>query len=245
MSITGAKTILLLVRFKVYGIMRYLSHAETLKLFQRACVRAGVVMRYSQGFNPRPKLSLPLPRSVGVDSDDELLLVHLEPPAALLDCSNLKLKLSAQVPQGFEIVTLDVAEGRTSFQPSLVTYIFTLAPAYPGDKLRNRIKRILQSETLPLCRSRVRRPIRKSGADSVYSVTRTVDVRRFLQSINVDDSACRNRTARQDIGFRVIVVCKVAPAGSIRVDEIMKLLELDYDNLAEPIKRTDVKWLVA
>jgi len=40
----------------------------------------------------------------------------------------------------------------------------------------------------------------------------------------------------------VIVECKVSSAGSIRVDEILKLLELDAEKLAGPIRRTAVEW---
>jgi hypothetical protein len=67
----------LAVRFRIGGALRFLSHAETSRVFQRACARAGIPVKYSAGFNPHPKLSLPLPRSVGVESDDELLVVRL------------------------------------------------------------------------------------------------------------------------------------------------------------------------
>ena len=40
----------------------------------------------------------------------------------------------------------------------------------------------------------------------------------------------------------VVAECKISPAGSIRVDEILKLLELDYRMLEAPIRRTNVKW---
>ena len=58
--------------------MRFLSHAETIRVFQRACVRAGVQIAYSQGFNPHQKMSLVPPRSVGVESNDDLLCLWLK-----------------------------------------------------------------------------------------------------------------------------------------------------------------------
>ena len=66
------------IRFRVRVDMRYLSHAETMRMFQRALVRAGVKVSYSQGFNPHLKMSLVLPRSMGVESDDEILCLWLE-----------------------------------------------------------------------------------------------------------------------------------------------------------------------
>ena len=95
---------LLVIKFRIGGLLRYLSHAETLRLFERACVRAGINLQYSQGFNPHPRLSLPLPRPVGVDSDDELLTlkVHweLNPGAEQLKEQSIKDALSAQLPEG-------------------------------------------------------------------------------------------------------------------------------------------------
>jgi radical SAM-linked protein len=76
-----SNTVSVLIKFKIEGSLRYLSHAETLRLFQRACARAGVNLQYSQGFNPRPKLSLALPRSVGVESDDEMLILRVQTPS--------------------------------------------------------------------------------------------------------------------------------------------------------------------
>ncbi len=65
------------IRFRIGGALRFLSHAETARLWQRACTRAALPVRYSQGFNPHPRMSLPLPRPVGVAADEELLVVKL------------------------------------------------------------------------------------------------------------------------------------------------------------------------
>jgi len=40
----------------------------------------------------------------------------------------------------------------------------------------------------------------------------------------------------------IVVECKISSAGSIRVEEILNLLELDVENLAAPIRRTSVRW---
>ena len=58
----------LVVDFSIEGNLAYLSHQETLTLFERALVRASVPLVYSMGFNPHPHLSIPFPRSVGTQS---------------------------------------------------------------------------------------------------------------------------------------------------------------------------------
>lgn len=232
---------LVLIKFKVRRYMRFLSHAETVKVFQRACTRAGVKLRYSHGFNPRPRLSLPLPRSVGVESDDELLSLRVQTlqradnqsgtTALSFGAEALKTAISAQLPEGFELLSISVTpdfagvglsppgrEPKSSFQPRLATYVFALQQEYLDERLKNRIERLLAAEGLVL-------PRRIDAKGN----TRSIDVRPFLKSIKFDDGD-------------IVVECKISSAGSIRVEEILKLLELDVQMLAAPIRRTNVKW---
>lgn len=230
MHITASnETILVLVKFKVRGNLRFLSHAETVKVFQRACVRAGIKVRYSQGFNPRPKLSLPLPRTVAVESDDDLLCLQVQgrsqndnqsgSSASSFDSERFKARLSSQLPEGCELLSVSVAKARTSFQPDLATYVLTLRQQYVNEKLKATIKRLLASESLELKRQR----------DPENLSFKNVNVRPFLKSIEFD-----NRY--------IVAECKITSDGTIRVDEILKLLELDVEMLAAPIRRTNVKW---
>ena len=65
-------------RYKIHGNARFLSHQETMRVIARAIIRSGIALIYSQGYNPHPKLSLPLPRNVGLASDDELFCAGIQ-----------------------------------------------------------------------------------------------------------------------------------------------------------------------
>jgi hypothetical protein len=141
----------------------------------------------------------------------------------------LKARLSKQLPQGCELLSVTRAEAKTSFYPTAATYVFQLPHAHhvsqdrpktaaPNELLNDRIKRLLASERLTLGRR----------VDAKGTI-RNVDVRPFLEAIESDDRC-------------VTVRCRIAPAGSIRVDEILKLLQMDADGLAAPVKRTNVRW---
>jgi len=213
-----------LIEFKVRGNLRFLSHAETVRVFQRACVRAGIKVLYSEGFNPRPKLSLPLPRSVGIEVDDDLLCLQIAAPEckSISDlCSSVKNRFSERLPDGFELLTARPAKAKTSIHPCLAVYVFAVREEYLNEKLRSRIKRLLVSENLNLQR-------RMGPKNSRF---KNVDVRPFLKSIEFADTG-------------IAVECKTVKAGSIRIDEILKLLELDYGMLSAPIRRTRVQWQV-
>ncbi len=223
----GVESVPVLVKFRIRGSLRFLSHAETLRVFQRACVRAGIEIQYTEGFNPRPKLSLPLPRTVGVESEDDLvqLKVHTRQrtenqsvaSTLPLDCDQLRQKLSDQLPQGCQLLAVSLPKDKASFRPTSATYVLPVRKEHINEKLKAAIKRLLASESLSLQRWRDEKK------------SKIVDVRFFLKSIRIDEGA-------------VIVECKVSSAGSIRVDEILKLLELDTEKLAAPIRRTAVGW---
>ena len=64
--------------FEKTGNAVWISHLDLMRLFQRAFKRAGLLLKHTQGFNPRPSVSIALPLSVGVESHCELLDFELE-----------------------------------------------------------------------------------------------------------------------------------------------------------------------
>jgi radical SAM-linked protein len=177
---------------------------------------------YSEGFNPRLKLSLPLPRSVGIEVDDDLLCLRTEIDTGAQEndlCTLVKTRLSEQLPDGFELLTVRTAKAKASIQPCQAEYLLAVREEYLDEKLKSRIKCLLASENLNLQR--------RMGPEN--SKFKNVDVRPFLKSIELDDTG-------------ITVECKISLAGSIRLDEILELLELDYGMLSAPIRRTRVQW---
>ena len=215
--------ILVLIRFRIRGNLRFLSHAETVRVFQRACVRADIKTAYSQGFNPRPKLSLPLPRSVGVEADDDLLCLRVHDIRDTI--YDIRAKLSEQFPDGCELLTGSVADSK-KLNVISATYVLVMRQKYPDENLKTRIERLLASESLNVQRQT---DVKDSKLKTQNSKLKNVDVRPFLKSIEFDD-------------VRIVIECKISSAGSIRPCEILKLLELDAEKLASPIRRTNVQW---
>ena len=64
--------------FEKTGNAVWISHLDLMRLFQRAFQRGGLRLKHSQGYNPRPLVSIALPLSVGVESHCELLDFDLE-----------------------------------------------------------------------------------------------------------------------------------------------------------------------
>lgn len=86
----------------------YLSNLDLIRLFQRCFRRAGLMLKHSQGFSPKPYVSVAMPLSVGMHSVCEILDFELEDGAPIPE--DLAQRLNATMPRG--IVVHDVYESQ-------------------------------------------------------------------------------------------------------------------------------------
>lgn len=87
--------------FKKMGNAVWISHLDLMRLFQRAFKRAGLQLKHTQGFNPRPSVSIALPLSVGVESECELLEFDLDGQS--ITCEEVKERLNDALVNGIEV----------------------------------------------------------------------------------------------------------------------------------------------
>lgn len=84
--------------FEKVGTARFISHLDLMRLFQRAFKRAGLPLTHTQGFNPRPSVSIALPLSLGAESHCELLDFDLESPVP-----DIRDRLNAALIDGIRV----------------------------------------------------------------------------------------------------------------------------------------------
>ena len=92
------------VRFTKKGSVRFLSHHDLMRFFERAIRRAGLPVKMSQGFNPRPKFSIPAALGVGVAAEKEIVDIVLDEP---IDPAVVRKNLSQTLIPGIEIIAAD------------------------------------------------------------------------------------------------------------------------------------------
>ena len=93
--------------FEKTGNAIWISHLDLMRLFQRAFKRAGLPLTHTQGYNPRPSVSIALPLSVGIESGCELLDFDLDGDTKF-SCNEIKDRLNAALVAGVQV--LDVYE---------------------------------------------------------------------------------------------------------------------------------------
>ena len=214
----------LVIGFKVKGNLRFLSHHETMAMFHRVFARARIELCYSAGFNPRPRLSLPLPRSVGTESEAEIVCVLVSGDELRLDPEQVKEQICRQVPQGCEITDVEVIPRKVRYRPVSVVYVFSL-PASAGDErieaAVDGLRRVLKAgEGLV---------VRRQGYGAKSA--REIDVSGYIDSIE-----------REPNGWAV--KCNITASGTVRADEILQILQIDSSQLSRPVRKKSVEWRI-
>jgi len=89
-----------LIHYGKSGPLKYLSHLELIRALERSFRRAGVEIKMSGGFHPRPKVSYVPALSVAVASSAEYLLAELVHP---IPEDQLLTKITSALPKGLSI----------------------------------------------------------------------------------------------------------------------------------------------
>ena len=88
--------------FTKTGDAVWMSHLDLMRLMQRAFKRAGLPLKHTQGFNPRPSVSIALPLSVGVESLCELLDFDLD--GETVSCEEMTKRLNTALIPGIQVL---------------------------------------------------------------------------------------------------------------------------------------------
>lgn len=81
--------------------VRFISHLELMRAFQRAMRRAQLPLAFSEGFNPQPKMSFASALAVGVTSQQEYMDLELKKDLAAEEVKEL---LAQNLPPGLKIL---------------------------------------------------------------------------------------------------------------------------------------------
>jgi radical SAM-linked protein len=95
----------LLVRYAKRGKMRFASHLDVARAFERGVRRAGLPIAYSAGFTPHPKISYAGGAPTGVASEAEYLSLTL---TTRTEADAVRERLNAALPDGIDVI--DVTE---------------------------------------------------------------------------------------------------------------------------------------
>jgi radical SAM-linked protein len=158
------------IRFSKLGKIRFTSHRDVARIWERALRRATVSVAYSEGFSPRPKLSFGLALSTGHESLGEYLDVE---SLGALDTEELPARLDPCLPVGFDVqAAAEVEPGIASLQQAVTSCTWRIEVTGVGEAdLDARIERLLAADELVVTRERKGRPVTDDLRPAILSVS--------------------------------------------------------------------------
>lgn len=130
--------------------LRFLSHLDMMRLWERALRRGGFPLRYSQGYHPRPRLSLAWPLSVGMTGAAEWLELEMR---ELVPPSQICRRLPPQLPAGLELDWVGEAPRRArALTASVCGAAYRVVVPSPPSRaqIQQRLSRFLAAESWPI-----------------------------------------------------------------------------------------------
>ncbi|MEV0678116.1 TIGR03936 family radical SAM-associated protein [Actinosynnema sp. NPDC050436] len=221
------------LRYAKRGRLRFTSHRDIARTFERALRRAGVPMAYSQGFSPHPKVSWVGAAPTGVASEAEYVEVQV---VERVDPDALRTALDAVLPPGLDVVEVVQAVGGTL--PERIeasAWQVELAGISP-ERLAEAVAAFLAAESVEVER------LTKDGK-------RVIDVRPAVVSADVrsatpgpaesaqvqahsSDAGHDARDLSQPCGILMTVVWQTTP--TVRPDDVLSALRVVAD-LVPPV----------
>lgn len=219
------------VRFTKLGKVRFLSHRDLARIWERALRRAELPVAYSQGFSPRPKVHFGLALSTGYESLGEYLDVDLDPIAAPAadGIGDLAARLGAVLPDGIDCTAAVVLDRPgPSLQEAVTRCTWAIELEGPADRAQEAVAALLAAPSIVV------------GRDRKGRVTED-DIRPGILDLSVTEAAGTHVCLRADLGTQPrtlrpseLVAALGSPWSERRVRRLHQWIE-DDGVLREPL----------
>ncbi len=154
-------------RFRKTGPIRFISHLDLSRAFHRAFIRAGIPLKFSEGFSPHPKFSLALPLSVGTESETEIADFTLK-AGFEIGKESLKQILQERLPKGIEIIKIEEQTVKFS-EIAFASYEILLPKADPN--FAESAKKALEGEIVIEKKNKKGKWVQKEISGGIHSLS--------------------------------------------------------------------------
>jgi radical SAM-linked protein len=196
------------VRYAKRGRLRFTSHRDFARAFERAVRRAEIPIGYSSGFTPHPKISYANASPTGAGSEAEFLEIGLTRPC---EADLVRVKLDEALPPGLDIVDVVVA-GPGSLNDRLQASSWSITfPETAAEAVQDAVTKFLAADEVPVER------MTKRGL-------KTFDARGAVVGMSVRAGGCEEGVPQGECAILDVVIRHdVAPGGavSIRPDDVL------------------------
>ncbi|MFO1063683.1 MAG: TIGR03936 family radical SAM-associated protein [Pirellulales bacterium] len=162
------------IRFTKTGDLRWISHRDLARVWERLLRRAGLELAFSEGFHPKPKISFPSALALGIEALDEIVEMDLVGP---IDMTSVESRIAEQLPQGMELLSLEpILPGTPKVVVLSMSYELPLASA-DAERAAGRAAELQSSGKLTV--DREGKTIEAAFSDKRFTISCENDVLRF------------------------------------------------------------------
>jgi len=200
------------ITFAKQGPLRYTSHLDLHKLWERAARRAELPLAYSQGFHPQPKMNMAAALPLGFSSRCERIDMRLEHEIPL---EGLREKLQGTLPEGIRVANVESVDERApALQTQVVSaeYEVRLTEPIDASELKRRIDSVMESESL----------IRERRG-------RTYDLRPLIESLTANPSPLHPSPEGRGEKVRVFMRLSAREGATGRPEEVLDMLGIAFE----------------
>lgn len=138
------------IKFAKYGTMKYIGHLDMMRFFQKAIRRAGIDIKYSEGFSPHQVMSFAAPLGVGIESTGEYMDIEV---LSMTSTEDMKAALNNVMVEGVEILSVCILPDNTKNAMASVaaaSYRLQMKEGnFPIDDLEQKLREFYEQKSIP------------------------------------------------------------------------------------------------
>lgn len=159
------------IKFAKYGAMKFIGHLDMMRFFQKAVRRAGIDVKYSEGFSPHQIMSFAAPLGVGIESRGEYLDLEV---VSMSTPEDMKAALNRVMVEGVEVLAVNVLPDQAKNAMASVaaaSYRLQMKEGeFPIDDLSEKIRQFYAQEHIPYTKETKKSVIELDLKEGIYEI---------------------------------------------------------------------------
>lgn len=207
------------IRFGKVDLLRWISHRDIARLWERVGRRAGLDFSMTEGFHPKPRISFPSALALGVCGDNEVVEIELASP---MDADELKQRLIDDRQPGLIIREVRRRDpGASKAKIDHVVYQCPVPPSWSDDDVDRAVAKVRDTDHIDVERKK------KTG----------VKTQTFILSDHVREITAVKLTPSGDPAIHIVM--NESDGANLRIADLYPVMGIDEKD-APAIRRTDV-----
>jgi len=220
------------IKFTKENYLKYISHLDLMRMFQRTFRRCNVPIKYSQGFNPQPRMTIGNPLALGIESSEEFMEIELYKKMPVDEFINT---VNKELPQGIKILDAKYVDSKSSISSfidwSYYEMQFVVNNIIDLTSLKISFQKLLEKDKLTIEKEK-----RKGNKITIQEK----DVRPFIGNLTISEEKSEKISGNK---YLITINCllKSGDKGNLKPTDLLKVIEkyadLDIDSDTVEIKR--------